>query len=35
MHFIRIEQMVGAKVTIISVGPKREQTIMLDNPFEI
>lgn len=31
----RIEQMVGAKVTIISVGPKREQTIMLDNPFEI
>ena len=31
----RIEQIVGAKVTIISVGPKREQTIMLDNPFEI
>lgn len=29
----RIEQIVGAKVTIISVGPKREQTIMLDNPF--
>lgn len=29
----RIEQIVGAKVTIISVGPKREQTILLDNPF--
>lgn len=29
----RIEEIVGAKITIISVGPKREQTIMLQNPF--
>ncbi len=29
----RIEEIVGAKVSIVSVGPKREQTIMLQNPF--
>lgn len=29
----RIEEIVDAKITIISVGPKREQTIMLQNPL--
>ena len=30
----RIEEIVGVKITIISVGPKREQTIMLKNPLD-
>ncbi len=30
----RIEEIVGVKITIISVGPKREQTIMLQNPLD-
>ena len=29
----RIEEIVGVKVNIISVGPKREQTIILKKPF--
>lgn len=33
IYLKRIEEIVGAKVTIISVGPKREQTIILKNPF--
>ena len=29
-----IEETLGVKAPIISVGPKREQTIILENPFE-
>ena len=30
----RLEEMIGAPITIISVGPDREQTIILEKPFE-
>ncbi|GAB6139832.1 adenylosuccinate synthase [Methylosoma difficile] len=29
----RIEELVGVKVTILSTGPDREETIILENPF--
>lgn len=29
----RIEELIGAKIYLISVGAKREQTILLDNPW--
>ncbi|MGZ8225407.1 MAG: adenylosuccinate synthetase [Methylococcaceae bacterium] len=29
----RIEEPGGVKVTILSTGPDREETIMLENPF--
>jgi adenylosuccinate synthase len=29
----RIEQSVGAKVAMISTGPDRHETIVLDHPF--
>ncbi|MDD3580143.1 MAG: adenylosuccinate synthase [Desulfobacca sp.] len=31
----RITALVGVPIQIISVGPDREQTIMLDNPFKV
>jgi adenylosuccinate synthase len=30
----RIEQITGVKVSVFSVGPDREQTIMINNLFE-
>lgn len=30
----RIEELLGARITIVSVGPDREQTIMLENPVK-
>lgn len=30
----RIEEIVGTKIVLVSVGPGREQTIALENPFE-
>ena len=30
----RLEELIGVPITIISVGPDREQTIMLEKPFE-
>ncbi|MFO7963099.1 MAG: adenylosuccinate synthase [Desulfobacterales bacterium] len=32
-YLARIEQLAGAPIQIISVGPAREQTIVLNNPF--
>ncbi len=29
----RLEELVGVKVTIISTGPDRDETIILENPF--
>ncbi len=29
----RLEELVGVKVTIVSTGPDREETIVLENPF--
>jgi adenylosuccinate synthase len=29
----RIEEVVGTKIILVSVGPGREQTILLKNPF--
>ena len=29
----RIEELVGVKVAILSTGPDRDETIMLDHPF--
>ncbi len=29
----RIEELVGVKVTILSTGPERDETIILENPF--
>ncbi len=29
----RIEQLIGVKVTILSTGPDRDETIVLENPF--
>jgi adenylosuccinate synthase len=31
----RIEQVVGTEVILVSVGPGREQTILLKNPFDL
>ena len=30
----RLEELIGVPITIISVGPDRDQTIILQNPFE-
>ncbi|HEX9454535.1 MAG TPA: adenylosuccinate synthetase, partial [Candidatus Binatia bacterium] len=30
----RIEAVVGTEIILVSVGPGREQTILLKNPFE-
>jgi adenylosuccinate synthase len=30
----RIEELVGAKIDIISTGPDRDSTIILHNPFK-
>jgi adenylosuccinate synthase len=29
----RIEELVGVKVTILSTGAERDETIVLENPF--
>ena len=29
----RIEKIIGTEIILVSVGPGREQTIMLKNPF--
>ena len=29
----RLEELVGVKVTIISTGPERDETIILEHPF--
>jgi adenylosuccinate synthase len=29
----RLEELVGIKITILSTGPERDETIMLENPF--
>jgi adenylosuccinate synthase len=31
----RIEETIGTEIILVSVGPGREQTILLKNPFEI
>lgn len=33
-YIARIEQLVGVKVTILSTGPDRNETIVLENPFQ-
>jgi adenylosuccinate synthase len=30
----RIEEVIGSEVILVSVGPGREQTIVLKNPFD-
>ena len=30
----RIEKIIGTEIILVSVGPGREQTILLKNPFE-
>lgn len=32
-YLARLEELIGVKISIISVGPEREQTIMLENPM--
>ncbi|MBD9355563.1 adenylosuccinate synthase [Methylomonas albis] len=32
-YIARIEQLIGVKVTILSTGPDRNETIVLENPF--
>ena len=32
-YISRLEQLVGVKVAILSTGPDREETLILDNPF--
>jgi adenylosuccinate synthase len=34
-YIARIEKLVGVKVTILSTGPDRNETIVLENPFEV
>ena len=34
IYLNRLEELVGIPIKIISVGPDREQTIMLENPFK-
>ncbi len=31
----RIEQLIGVKIVILSTGPDRDETIMIENPFSI
>lgn len=33
-YLARLEELIGVKITIISVGPNREQTIILENPLK-
>jgi len=33
LYIKRIEELVGVKVTILSTGPDRDETIVLENPF--
>ncbi|MDT4328908.1 adenylosuccinate synthase [Methylomonas sp. MED-D] len=33
-YIARIEELVGVKVTILSTGPDRNETIVLENPFD-
>jgi adenylosuccinate synthase len=33
-YIARIEQLIGVKVTILSTGPDRNETIVLENPFQ-
>ncbi|MGZ0080651.1 adenylosuccinate synthase [Methylomonas sp. YC3] len=33
-YIARLEQLVGVKVTILSTGPDRNETIVLENPFQ-
>ncbi|MCK5664306.1 MAG: adenylosuccinate synthetase, partial [Thiotrichaceae bacterium] len=30
----RVEQLMGVKISILSTGPDREETIVIENPFE-
>ena len=30
----RIEEVIGSEIILVSVGPGREQTILLKNPFD-
>ncbi|NOR81100.1 MAG: adenylosuccinate synthase, partial [Methyloprofundus sp.] len=30
----RLEELVGVEISIISTGPERNETIVLDNPFD-
>jgi adenylosuccinate synthase len=30
----RIEEIIGTEIVLVSVGPGREQTILLKNPFD-
>ncbi|MBI4643170.1 MAG: adenylosuccinate synthetase, partial [Deltaproteobacteria bacterium] len=32
-YLARVEELVGVPIQLISVGPDREETIMLRNPF--
>ena len=34
IYLNRLEELVGIPIKIISVGPDREQTIILENPFK-
>lgn len=34
-YLTRLEELIGVKISIISVGPNREQTIILKNPMKI
>lgn len=34
-YIARIEQLIGVKVTILSTGPERNETIVLENPFAV
>jgi adenylosuccinate synthase len=31
----RLEELVGARIAIISTGPERDSTIVLQNPFDL
>ena len=31
----RLEEIIASEIILVSVGPGREQTILLKNPFEI
>ena len=33
-YLARLEELIGVKITIISVGPNRDQTIILNNPMK-
>ncbi len=34
IYLNRLEELIGIPITIISIGPGRDQTIILDNPFK-